>query len=105
MACRPSRRLDRALSWNGLVLSGTQARTVRLLLVVGAGVSEGEYVNRAQLMNAVTGSAMSGESTATVRIVPDVTLDCTDVTGKVFNDANRNGLQDDGEDGLAGVVW
>jgi hypothetical protein len=46
---------------------------------------------------------MSGEATATVRIVPDPTFDCTDVTGKVFNDVNRNGVQDDGEDGLAGV--
>src|SRR5262245_31773402 len=35
--------------------------------------------------------------------MPDPTLDCTDVIGKVFNDANRNGRQDKGEDGLAGV--
>ena len=48
---------------------------------------------------------MSGEATATVRLMPDITFDCTDVTGKVFNDANRNGLQDDGEEGLAGVRW
>jgi hypothetical protein len=46
---------------------------------------------------------MSGEATATVHLIPDLTFDCTDVTGKVFNDANRNGLQDDGEDGLPGV--
>jgi hypothetical protein len=46
---------------------------------------------------------MSEEATATVRIVPDPTFDCTDVTGKVFNDANRNGWQDDGEEGLYGV--
>jgi hypothetical protein len=51
----------------------------------------------------VTGNAISGEATATVRVVPDPTFDCTDVTGKVFDDANRNGLQDDGEQGLAGV--
>jgi hypothetical protein len=38
-----------------------------------------------------------------VRVVPDPTLDCTDVTGKVWNDANRNGRQDDGEEGLSGV--
>ena len=95
--------VGRALSWNGLVIAGTQVRTVRLLLAVGAGVTEGEYVNRAQAMNGVTGSAMSGEATATVRIVPDPTFDCTDVTGKVFNDVNRNGRQDDGEDGLPGV--
>lgn len=91
------------LRWNGLVFAGTQVRTVKLLLVVGAGVGEGEYVNRAQVVNGVSGIAMSGEATATVRIVPDPTFDCTDVTGKVFNDANRNGLQDGGEEGLPGV--
>jgi len=51
----------------------------------------------------VTGNAISGEATATVRVVPDPTFDCTDVTGKVFDDANRNGVQDDGERGLPGV--
>ena len=51
----------------------------------------------------MTGNAMSGEATATVRVVPDPTFDCTDVIGKVFMDANRNGRQDDGEDGLPGV--
>jgi large repetitive protein len=91
------------LSWNGLIITGTQVRTLRMLLAVGAGVTEGEYVNRAQAVIGVTGNAMSGEATATVRIVPDPTFDCTDVTGKVFNDANRNGRQDSGEEGLPGV--
>ncbi len=93
----------RALSWNGLVLAGTQVRTLKLLLSVGAGVSEGEYVNRAQAVNVLTGNPMSGEATATVRVVPDPTFDCTDVIGKVFNDVNRNGVQDDGEPGIPGV--
>jgi uncharacterized repeat protein (TIGR01451 family) len=91
------------LSWSGLSLAGTEVSTVRLLVTVGAGVSEGEYVNRAQAMNGTTFAALSGEVTATVRVMPDVTFDCTDVTGKVFNDSNRNGVQDDGEDGLPGV--
>ena len=95
--------VDRVLSWNGLTLAGTQVRTVRLLLTVGAGVTEGEYVNRAQALNTASGNALSGEAMATVRIVPDPTFDCTDVIGKVFNDINRNGRQDNGEDGLAGV--
>jgi hypothetical protein len=60
-------------------------------------------VNRAQSLNGLTGNAMSGEATATVRVIPDPTFDCTDVTGKVFNDANRNGIQDSGEEGLRGV--
>jgi hypothetical protein len=35
--------------------------------------------------------------------VPDPTFDCSDVTGKVFDDGNRNGYQDGDEGGLAGV--
>jgi uncharacterized repeat protein (TIGR01451 family) len=91
------------LTWSGLLITGSSARTLKLLLAVGAGVTEGEYVNRAQVVNGTTGSAISGEATATVRLVPDPTFDCTDVIGKVFDDANRNGMQDDGEPGLAGV--
>jgi uncharacterized repeat protein (TIGR01451 family) len=95
--------VGRELQWNGLVMAGAQARTLRLLLAVGAGVTESEYVNRALVTNGTTGGAMSGEATATVRVMPDPTFDCTDVTGKVFNDANRNGVQDNGEGGLGGV--
>ncbi|MGB5131586.1 MAG: SdrD B-like domain-containing protein, partial [Steroidobacteraceae bacterium] len=93
----------RELTWGGLVFAGAEQHIVKLLLAVGAGVTEGEYVNRAQVVYAVTGNPISGEATATVRVVPDPTFDCTDVTGKVFDDANRNGLQDDGETGLPGV--
>ena len=38
-----------------------------------------------------------------MRLVPDPTFDCTDVMGKVFDDENRNGLQDTGRAGLPGV--
>jgi hypothetical protein len=74
-----------------------------MLMAVGSGVGEGEFVNRAQAMHAITATALSSEATATVRIVPDPTLDCTDVIGKVYDDANRNGLQDLGEAGIPGV--
>ncbi|MBW2275280.1 MAG: OmpA family protein, partial [Deltaproteobacteria bacterium] len=45
----------------------------------------------------------SGEASATVRVIPDPTFACTDVLGKVYDDANRNGTQDKGEGGLQGV--
>jgi large repetitive protein len=90
------------LMWNGLS-SASSTHTIVLLLAVGAGVSEGEFVNRAQVVDSLTGKALSGEATATVRVVPDQTFDCTDVLGKVFNDVNRNGMQDNGEEGLPGV--
>jgi uncharacterized repeat protein (TIGR01451 family)/fimbrial isopeptide formation D2 family protein len=91
------------LVWNGLNFGSTDHRTIVLLLAVGAGVGEGEFTNRAQVIQGVTGKPMSGEAMATVRVVPDQTFDCTDVFGKVFDDVNRNGHQDSGEKGLAGV--
>jgi uncharacterized repeat protein (TIGR01451 family)/fimbrial isopeptide formation D2 family protein len=119
------------LTWSNLSFAGGANHTVVLLLAVGAGVGEGEFVNRAQayapatgtlvnraqapaavtraLLNraqapaAITGNPVSAEATATVRVVPDSTFDCTDVIGKVFDDANGNGRQDPGEKGLPGV--
>src|SRR5713226_17076 len=90
------------LAWNGLSF-GSSTRTIVLLLAVGAGVGEGEFVNRAQVIDGLTGKPLSGEATVRVRVVPDQTFDCTDVYGKVFNDVNRNGVQDNGEEGLPGV--
>ncbi len=94
--------VGRELIWN-FDIAESGRRTLQLLLAVGAGVSEGEYVNRAQVISGLTGNAVSGEASATVRLLPDPTFDCTDVVGKVFDDTNRNGAQDAGEAGLAGI--
>lgn len=93
----------RELRWDDLGVGASSSRTVVLLLAVGAGVTEGEFVNRAQAVSSLTGLALSGQASATVRVAPDPTFDCTDVIGKVFDDANRDGVQDEGEAGLAGV--
>jgi uncharacterized repeat protein (TIGR01451 family) len=93
----------RELSWPGLAVTADGRHTLMLALAVGSGVGEGEFVNRAQAMSARTGEPMSTEATATVRIVPDPALDCTDVLGKVFDDRNRNGMQDEGERGIPQV--
>ena len=93
----------REISWGNLQLAADTQHTIKLLLIVGAGVSEGEYVNRARVINTATGGNASGEASATVRVIPDPTFDCTDVIGKVFDDTNANGYQDQGEQGLAGV--
>jgi uncharacterized repeat protein (TIGR01451 family) len=94
---------ERELVFGDVAIDPLSEITLRLLLVVGAGVTDGEYVNRAYTISNQTGGAVSGNASATVRIVPDPTFDCTDVLGKVFNDANRNGQQDRGEAGLPGV--
>src|SRR5690606_15209497 len=40
---------------------------------------------------------------ADVEVMPEPVFDCGDIIGKVFNDRNRNGYQDDGETGLPGA--
>jgi uncharacterized repeat protein (TIGR01451 family) len=95
--------VGRELSWSGLTVTPDGRHELKLLLAAGSGVGEGEFVNRAQAMSALTGGAVSAEASATVRIVPDPALDCTDVIGKVFDDGNRNGLQDESERGIPGV--
>ena len=94
---------EQELRWNNLELGVNEVHTIKLLLVVSSGVSEGEYVNRARVFNTIFGSAVSGEASATVRVIPDPDMDCTDVIGKVFNDINLNGWQDQGESGMSGV--
>jgi uncharacterized repeat protein (TIGR01451 family) len=70
---------------------------------VGVGVGEGEFVNQVVALQGVGGRTLSNLATATVRVVPDALFDCTDVIGKVYDDKNANGYQDDGEPGLANV--
>ncbi|MCW9057901.1 MAG: SpaA isopeptide-forming pilin-related protein [Gammaproteobacteria bacterium] len=93
----------RSLTWPNLSFSPAQERVVKLVLVVGSGVSEGDYVNQAWVMNNLVGATVSNIGTATVRVVPDPTFDCSDIIGKVFDDRNANGYQDQGEPGIAGV--
>ncbi len=91
----------RLLTWPNLSFALGQQRIFKMMLVVGAGVSEGEYVNQAWAENNRVAARVSNLATATVRVVPDPTFDCSDLIGKVFDDQNANGYQDQGEPGIA----
>ena len=93
----------RQLSWPNQSFTAGEEKTLKLILVVGAGVGEGEHVNQAFAVNAIVDTIVSNVADATVRIVPDPDFDCTDILGKVFDDVNMNGVQDEGERGLPGV--
>lgn len=93
----------RALSWPGLSFGPNQTRTVQLVLVIGTGVGEGEYTNQAWAVNTQANLVVSNIGTAVVRLVPDPTFDCADLIGKVFDDRNANGYQDQGEPGVPDV--
>ena len=93
----------RVLTWPNLTFTAHQSRVIKLMTVVGSGVSEGSYVNQAYALNNIVNAAVSNTATATVRVVPDPTFDCSDVIGKVFDDKNINGYQDAGEPGIPNV--
>jgi len=91
----------RSLRWKESGFAPKEKKTYKLMLMVGSGVGDGEYVNQAWA--ATGGTRISNLATATVRVVPDATFDCPDIIGKVFDDQNANGYQDEGEAGIAGV--
>jgi len=93
----------RQLTWPGLTFAGGQKRVIKMMMIVGTGVSQGDYVNKAWVENSVAQAVISNIASATVRVIPDPTFDCSGVIGKVFDDKNRNGFQDQGEPGLANV--
>jgi uncharacterized repeat protein (TIGR01451 family) len=92
----------RTLDWTGVNVAPQSTHTVKLMLVVGAGVQPGTFTNNAQAYNP-GGVSVSGVASATVRVIPDALFDCSDIVGKVFDDKNGNGVQDEGERGIAGA--
>jgi large repetitive protein len=91
----------RNLVWRENGFAPNEKKTYKLMLMVGTGVGDGEYTNQAWAANG--GSRISNLAGATVRVVPDATFDCPDIIGKVFDDRNANGYQDEGEPGIPGV--
>ncbi|OAM52229.1 hypothetical protein A7981_01700 [Methylovorus sp. MM2] len=93
----------RDLTWANQNFTAGEKKTYKLMLVVGTGVGEGQYINQAWALNNLLGTLVSNVANATVRVNPDPTFDCSDIIGKVFDDKNANGYQDEGEPGIANV--
>ncbi len=93
----------RDLTWAAQTFAAAERKTWKLILVVGTGVGEGEYTNQAWSLNSIVNTQVSNIASAVVRVIPDPTFDCSDIIGKVFDDRNANGYQDEGEPGIANV--
>lgn len=92
----------RNLTFDGLTPDGLGAIRLELVLVASIAVATGPHVNTAQLINPLT-NALVSTARATVTITAEHVFDCGDIIGRVFDDKNRNGYQDERERGLAGV--
>ena len=77
-------------------------RKLTYFLVIGAGVTEGDYVNTAVAKDSFNQNA-SNTSSATVQVTADPLFDDSLIFGKVYVDTNKNGIQDGDEKGLGGV--
>ncbi|OGW98690.1 MAG: hypothetical protein A2Z81_07805 [Omnitrophica WOR_2 bacterium GWA2_45_18] len=84
---------DRPLLFGiGNVLAG-EKKILKYQLVVGAGVTHGDYNNTA-VAQYYRGKLLSNRATETVKVVMDPLFDLGTVIGKVFFDTNENGIQD-----------
>jgi uncharacterized repeat protein (TIGR01451 family) len=90
------------LTFDGLAPDANGIIKINLSLLATASAQTGPAINRAQLVNPTTGVVLA-TAQATVRIAPEHVFDCGEIIGKVFDDKNRNGYQDEGEPGLPGV--
>jgi large repetitive protein len=94
---------DRQLVWRGQVIPANGSVKYNLVMVVGAGVTNGEKVNTGLAQNGLTNADISNRGTAVVTITPSAIFDCSELIGKVYEDLNSNGYQDEGERGLPAV--
>ena len=93
----------RTLTFDLDVQVGVDTKVEYILAVTGA-VPLGAYQNRAQIFqHGQPTKPVSVIASGEVEVIPDPVFDCGDLIGKVFDDRNRNGYQDNDEPGLAGA--
>src|SRR5690606_18392206 len=77
---------------------------IEYVLVATGAVSLGTHKNSAQIFQlGELAKPISVIASDEVEVIPDPVMDCGDVIGRVFDDRNRNGYQDDNEPGLPGA--
>lgn len=94
---------DRELRWVRQIIPANGTVAYKLMAVVGAGVTTGDRVNTGVARNGPDGSEISNRGQAVISIVPSAVFDCSEVIGKVYDDLNGNGYQDQGEPGISGA--
>lgn len=94
---------DRELRWLRQSIPANGTITYKLMAVVGAGVTNGDRVNTGVARNGLNAVEISNRGQAVVSIVPSAVFDCSELIGKVYDDLNGNGYQDQGEPGVPGA--
>ncbi len=90
---------------NGSADPGEQGyTTLSYQLIVGAGATPREYVNTVYALDVCDVCYISNNAEARVSVTLDPVFDLGTIIGKVFQDPNRNGKQDQGEKGVSGAM-
>ncbi|MEP9399016.1 hypothetical protein [Mesorhizobium sp. KR2-14] len=92
----------RNIVFKDLAVPGNGKLVIRLQLMALSSAGPGKHVNTAIAADE-DGNRIAPDAKATVEILAEPVFDCGDVIGKVFDDKNGNGYQDEGEPGLPGV--
>jgi hypothetical protein len=87
------------LGWGPYNIVPGSTQTVTLMARVSGMAAYGSLTNKGWVEDAL-GAVTSNIATATIRVEPEHVFDCSDVIGKVFDDRNMNGYQDEGEEGI-----
>ncbi|MBT8422014.1 MAG: DUF11 domain-containing protein, partial [Gammaproteobacteria bacterium] len=91
----------RPIVFGGIDVPSGANVTLTYVLRAGAGVVPGTYRNIAVAQ--LNGTPVSNTSSASINVVGDTDFSETTIVGKVFNDIDGDGWQDEGEAGIPGV--
>ncbi|MEO1745473.1 MAG: SdrD B-like domain-containing protein [Pseudomonadota bacterium] len=93
----------RELTFKNITVPASGEVKVTFDVRVSSSVQPGEHVNVAIGTDTTFGNIVTNEALASVLVNAEPVFDCGDIIGKVFDDRNGNGFQDEGEEGLPGV--
>lgn len=93
----------RQIDYFGIVVPANGSVVIMMSAAIGASVDIGNHIDAAHLLDPSTSALLAPIAKAIVQVIAEHVFDCGEIIGRVFDDANRNGYQDDGEDGLPGV--
>ena len=88
--------------FEGVSVPANDQIEIRLRMLALSSAGPGEHVNRASVTDS-SGAPLAPDASASVEILAEAVFDCAEIIGRVFDDRNRNGYQDEGEPGLPGV--
>jgi len=90
---------------NGVADPGEDGfRVLSYSMVVGAGARPGTYSNLALAVDLCDSCAISATASVDLTVGSDPLFDLGTIIGKVFNDLDGDGWQDDGEVGIGGAM-